>query len=543
MALTTATIFEVQTGGSDTANSGGFDPSKVTLTDLAGTSANTNSPVVSSASYNFVAGDVGAKLYISSGTNYLPGWYTIASVASNQATLSAAIGAGQLLTYTPTTVTGCATVASPTAGSWAIDYSQQAATQYSLTGLTTAAANAVILTASASRNMIGNLIQITGGTNFITGVYVIGSVTAGVSITVDRNCTTAAGVSGTAGIGGAFASPGMAGSVILGSSRNYLHIKTGTYTITSATPNIAGGCITFPNGANATTPFVCMGYQTVRGDFGTPPTLILNAGVTGANIITHGSNYNMTYNLILDGNSQTTSAGSISGATTMLMYKVKFQNFTNGGYVGSSALVACEAIGCSTVAAISSGGAMMFCTSHGNTISGFTSTSSNQVMWYGCIAYNNTGGSSSGFLLANARLSVVNCTSYGNGNHGFSLSTFVSAIVNCLSEGNTGNGFSIGSTTFNGVLTLNLAAYNNTAGNFDAGLSAFTLMSPLQYSSTAFTNAAGGDFSLNNTAGGGASVRASGFRTFPAGTTLTYQDAGAAQHQDSGGTGTVAYIS
>ena len=91
MALGGTTIVEVQTGGSDSANGGCFDPGKVSaggFTDGAATSATGNSPVFSSASYNFVAGDVGAWLYIDSGTNWIPGWYQIASVASNVATIA-----------------------------------------------------------------------------------------------------------------------------------------------------------------------------------------------------------------------------------------------------------------------------------------------------------------------------------------------------------------------------------------------------------------------------------------------------------------------
>src|SRR6185503_9870086 len=92
------TIFEVRAAGSDTANGGFFDPGQTAgmNTDGAATSATGNSPVFSSASYNFVAGDVGAWVYIALGTNWTPGWYQIASVASNVATLTATIGTAYL---------------------------------------------------------------------------------------------------------------------------------------------------------------------------------------------------------------------------------------------------------------------------------------------------------------------------------------------------------------------------------------------------------------------------------------------------------------
>jgi hypothetical protein len=53
-----------------------------------------------------------------------------------------------------------------------------------------------------------------------------------------------------------------------------------------------------------------------------------------------------------------------------------------------------------------------------------------------------------------------------------------------------------------------------------------------------FTNAAGGDFSLNNIAGGGALCRAgSVFNAFPGGLTTGFNDIGAVQHEDTGGGG------
>src|ERR1700677_5124809 len=96
MALSAGTIYEVRsTATSGNVNGGGFNPANPNgLTNLATTTGtgNTASPVVSSASYNFAAGDVGAWLYVQGGTNWTPGWYQIASVASNKATLSAGVG-------------------------------------------------------------------------------------------------------------------------------------------------------------------------------------------------------------------------------------------------------------------------------------------------------------------------------------------------------------------------------------------------------------------------------------------------------------------
>lgn len=79
------------------------------FTDLAATSGTTSAPVVTSASHNFVAADVGSLIYISAGTNWLVGWYQIISTATNAATLDHA----------------CASTSSPTAGSWNVPYNTQ----------------------------------------------------------------------------------------------------------------------------------------------------------------------------------------------------------------------------------------------------------------------------------------------------------------------------------------------------------------------------------------------------------------------------------
>ncbi len=88
------------------------------FTSGAATSANTASPVFTDINYNFASTDVGAWVYMSSGTTgatVAGGWYKIVSVASNAATLNGTIGQAVLkTTLSPSTVIGCANGASPT---------------------------------------------------------------------------------------------------------------------------------------------------------------------------------------------------------------------------------------------------------------------------------------------------------------------------------------------------------------------------------------------------------------------------------------------
>lgn len=104
--------FDVRTTGND-ANGGGFitgatgtdfsqqDASQFSGTNLASSNGSTNPCIVTSASHNFVAADVGNLLNISAGTNWLTGAgirYQIVSVSANAATLDRACGSAASLT-------------------------------------------------------------------------------------------------------------------------------------------------------------------------------------------------------------------------------------------------------------------------------------------------------------------------------------------------------------------------------------------------------------------------------------------------------------
>ncbi len=531
MAIPSTNVWEIQTGGSDTLNGGGFDPANASMaTDLTVTSggdARTTTPVVKSASYNFVAGDVGNWLYIKSGTNWYPGWYKITAVASNEATLSASIGAATLNTPNQpnfpgalSTAAGIASVQTPTSGTWAIDYSQQAGVQFSLTGLTTAAANAIILTASATKAMVGNGLVITGGTNFTTGFYSISSVSAGVSLTVDRTCTSAAGAAGTAGLGGALATPAQGATNFV--AGNVYCLKNGTF-------SVAAG-ISF---AGAVT---LIGYTTVRGDIVTKT--ILQASTTGFTLLSTSVSAPTLYNLELDGNSQGTTTGFACATGNPSLFNCRIRRFVTGlnpGGILTSTLVRCEVDNNTTAgfAAVNTAYVLRWCYIHDNGAN-FNSTGSstnvtayNTVLsknagigypgrvsaWYNCVFYKCVSDAISPAANTNALTDLVNCVFWGNGgyavnNSGAQLSTLHRAF--------------------------NVASGGNISGDFSAINYKPDSFVPLTVDP--FVDGDNGNFSLNTTAGGGAACRAAGFPgVFPGGTTTGYLDIGAVQHQDSGG--------
>lgn len=331
MALAATSIIEIQSGATGSnVNGGGFNPSNANmLTDLTTDSntANTNSPIVSSASYNFVAGDVNNWLYIQSGTNWTPGWYKIASVAANKATLSAAVGAavqtntaqsGPSPRYNANTVAGIATTGTPTGGVFAIDYSQvAAAVVHSTDGTSTASTTFTSATGGITKAMIGNFLHLISatGADEVVGWYEIVNVTDANTITLDRT-------SGTYTLADFY----IGGAMSLNSSLDdeLFEIGLGSNGV-GAFRFFFKGNVTFGEGVNTgasgatQAPVVYEGYQTLRGDTPTGDNRPLVD--TGANAWTIGNNRNF-YNLRVTG----TGSQVLLSSTPNTLVNVKATN-------------------------------------------------------------------------------------------------------------------------------------------------------------------------------------------------------------------------
>jgi hypothetical protein len=170
-------------------------------------------------------------------------------------------------------------------GATGTDFSQQNAPQYSLTGGTSAGAGAVIDHASAAADMVGNGLRIVSGTNATVGWYEVISVVAGVSITVDRNCTTAAGASIVFNVGGALslAHSSDQTALLTAVGGNKIWIKSGTYVLTG-TLNLGSQNGTL--GAQIS----YEGYDSTRGD---QPKGSTRPAISGGILIT-GNYFNFT---------------------------------------------------------------------------------------------------------------------------------------------------------------------------------------------------------------------------------------------------------
>lgn len=547
MAFSSSAVWEVESGASD-SNGGGFDPG-VTGFPTDGTvdtnTGNTSAPVFSSASYNFVAGDVGAWIFIKSGTNSIPGWYKIASVASNKATLNAAIGAATLFSglsgattaqqLTLNTAVGLATVGTPTNLTWGVDYSQQTGAKIAFTDMVIGGAVNTTFTSAANpvgKNFVGNVINVTSGTGFTVQRVAVSS-TSGTVATCDKSLGTLSSTGGNGNLGGAFASPALPGSVA--GNSNTVAVKAATYTITSASTSVTGGCFT-----SAATALSLVGYSTVRGDLDnvthalSSNPLLQASGISTFTIAATTGQSSVFRNISVDGAALTSSrgfSGDTSGSTAINCSAV---NCTNTGILGFTSLIRCKASGCTTTGSgINARARAHGCEAFDNTVTGFT-TGAAIGSFTNCLAYGNTGASSDGFFSANSNISLIGCVAYGNGRDGFRLpsSTGSAALINCIAESNAGVGFSLGGA--NGQAIVNCGYYGNGTDLSVASGAAFVAIGTLAASGSVFANAAGDDFSLNDTSGRGLLLRAAGFPgSFPAVSTTSYLDVGAIQRQDA----------
>lgn len=425
-------------------------------------------------------------------------------------------------------------------GATGTDYSQQAAKNTVGNDISTvdAVANGTTTLTSATANfqttIVGNVIYLQGGTGVIAaGWYQVTARASTTSITLDR--TIAASVGMIMNIGGAMASLGGTGLAMGGSPTNQtIYMQAGTYTIASTTQNIATGCF------NRSCTLI--GYQTARGDYGTPPLLQANGVITTFTILNVNAGDFRCYNINVDGNLRTSSR-AVSCTSSQTFFKCKFFNCTNNGIENGSggttvSFILCEVTGCTTTspAAVLGNAAVYGCNFHDNTVSGCTYAGTTLSR---CLAYNNSGASSDGFQTSNVNLEgqLVACVAYNNGRYGSNVANGTRHL-NCIMEANSTAGY--GSTA-----SKTRCLFINCAGFNTANFSNISITDPSDANisigfftgaATFFTAAASGDFSLNASAG--AVLKQAGFPgVFPAGLSTGYLDVGAVQSMSGGGGG------
>lgn len=377
------------------------------------------------------------------------------------------------------------------AGAAGTDYSQQDAAQYNYTDLVIDGTTNTKVT-SASHNFVtadvGNIINITAGTGFTTGRYEIVSVASNAA-TLDRAVGTLGSTGGTFYVGGAVIKlSDITSAVVAG---NTVWVKAGTYTDNVTLVTDVATVMTFYNG-----------YNTTRGDNPTGtnrPKIEPSSGTCMAMSARKGM---IVKNFVFSGSGGASTGwySDSSSGGTITVVNCQARNCSGTGFNGGGGhYIQCEANNNGAggfYTTISNGGMSgMHCYSHDNTGMGFGATNAQNVVFdfsiadsntnhgfypsygsagfVGCIAYNNTGASSDGFV------------NIGN------INNYVSArqTINCISVNN-------GRYGFNGAGDNKLINYNCYNGNGTAGLNGITAGANDVTSSPSFTDAANGDFSF-----------------------------------------------
>lgn len=387
-------------------------------------------------------------------------------------------------------------------GSPGTDRTQQDAAQVDIDGVTiiatvhttTTQLTLVGYTVSAADNR--NTIRIkAGGTSAVTGVYEI------TAVDVPNNRWTMSSSMGTAAqtvralMGGAWAS-----LTNIQNSGGLLPSSPVVWIKNSATYSING------LGVLATS-IALYGYGTTRGD-GIRATINI-----AGNRTTGWFNSATIWNLILDlaGFNQTTTVPCI---LTLNAYRVSIINAGSGTNVqlfSLGGIYSCV-IRCFVEKTTNSGisnevqGKVINCVASACGIGFDSGSAGGRGSFIGCIAISCT---TAGFRSAGSfgECYDFNCTAYDCAK-GFVGNNF--GLYNqCLAVNSTTYGFDTSTTSY----LINCAAYNSGTANVNG--TPFQNLNFVTLSSAPFTNAAGGDFSINSSAGGGSLLKGLTNGAFP----------------------------
>jgi parallel beta-helix repeat protein len=394
-----------------------------------------------------------------------------------------------------------------------------------------------------------------GGTGSVTaGWYQITVRNSATSVTVDRSTGLTAGTGVTLHIGGALQTIATVEAARVASNKIFVKAES---TIAPTASIAINGTSGTPSSAVPYTRYI--GYTTTRGDGGKVTIqATTNTGITCLAVTTGGISVE---NFTLDCNSLGTSNGLTSSTGHVRALNCLLKNFTVRGISiigGTSFLVqGCEFTAGTNAAtsAITAAapGTIRNCNVHDNQCTGIVATTSGVTIERNLVT-NNTGASSDGIQTTTAAF-VLHNTVYGNGRDGYrgqsSGSGLNTTIKGNIFASNSGWGLQLWTSAgwaadpdYDGN-----AFYNNTSGtrtNAD-DITTNKVNSVAAYTNTLdvavtvgspFTNAAGSDWTLNNTASQGALLRGTAPQaTIPNATGTNYLDFGCFQHQDSGSGG------
>lgn len=425
------------------------------------------------------------------------------------------------------------------------------------TGSWTSTTNVYVSVATNGSVAVGQFISIyqTGAT---APAYIarITSVSGGGGSpwTITVSTTAVAGTKPTTGstflaqVGGAWAGP----TGTIGHPFNFMKVGTtdaagdvvrvnlknnATYSIT------AGIVINANNG-----PVIFQGYSTSPGDGG---KAILDGGTSGASYILLSASTQMYdfADIIFQNNGATGSSELVfSNGSACTWTRCVFSNSRGYGFenANNTAFVKyCESFACNASNSSQQGGffsnvngtTFLGCISHDHTAGanchGFILDSS--VAMVDCVGESNAGNGAIINASGTSNVLILSSSFYNNSLSGIDgVTAGCRAVVqDCIFDSNGAYGIN---ASGGGVVVMhsrNNAFYNNTSGQFGPNYSGNTI-NTITLTGSPFNAPSTGDFTLNSTAGAGASCKNAGFGTFTQTASsytgsVSYPDVGAMQ--------------
>ena len=417
------------------------------------------------------------------------------------------------------------------------DYSQQNAAQVTYTDLVIDAATNTKCTSAANpftAAHVGNIINITSGTGFTVQRVQVVSVAAGVA-TCDKSLGTLSSTGGNGKLGGALATPAAAAAVLV--HQNTVHVKAGTYTFTATLALIAAGQFWW-------------GFNTTHRDGGTRP--LFTTATDSTILVTCPGSKSVLFRNINFSNTAAVRSSGIGpvGSEYVEVSDCKFTGFTNA--ISTSYIVL--ATGCeftlNTLAGVLTGtyGALQGCYFHDNLKDDFFYTGTVGMSVTRCI-FANTPRYAMGSNSNDAQIAAVaNCVFYKCGKT-FAGNPFPAILgglgyIDALLVNNIFYGG--GATPYYGPDVSNGPGTTVTLGRNNAidsqGMTFYSSVGDVLLTADPFTNAAGGDYTLNATAGGGLLCKAAGYPGAGfGGATAGTLDIGAVQSGAASGGGQKGY--
>ncbi len=425
------------------------------------------------------------------------------------------------------------------------DYSQQDTPQLSVSdGASSSTTNLNSATGGFTSAMVGNVLQISGGT-LTAGFYEIVAYVDTNNVTLDRALNTGSG--STVNVGGALADVDTADNAIV--AGNVCYIKSGTYTRTASWAATVTGTTYLP--------IVFVGYDTTRSVYNTDSIKPLITTSTTATPLINGNNFNfiqfrnISWSNTATGANKSSLGTNATTASLVEMFNCIFDGFTslNPSAVSSAArfdtnLYWCEVKNCTGYglqAGTAGASLTAYYTYFHDNLGGMlhpTTSGGALIRAYFCIFDSNTEYdiSLTRTTTSQPNIDARNCVFY-NAVRGINLGGNAGVVpdsvllVNNIFYGGTYGIYqaNVGSSRKSLYNTNAFGGQSTSARlNFDTGANEITL------SANPFVDAAAGNFSLNSTAGGGALLRGLGFPLIYMGSaTNNYPDVGATQHQDS----------